>query len=55
MGFEIEILSDVGSRVWQETSEEGRMTNRPKRCDYNNKDEDNNPKAIKLRLRNSDN
>ena len=28
----------VGSRVWQETPEEGQMTYRLKRCEYNNKD-----------------
>ena len=36
----------VGSRVQQETSEEGRMTDRPKRCEYNNKDEDNSLKTL---------
>ena len=30
-----------GSRVRQEIPEEGRRTHWPKRCDYNNKDEDN--------------
>ena len=50
----------VGSRVRQETPEEGRRTHRPKRGEYENKDEGNSPKTlsykiIKLRLRNSDN
>ena len=35
----------VGSQVWQETLEEGRRTNRPKR-EYNNKDEDNSPNTL---------
>ena len=48
-----------GFRVLQ-TSEEGRGTYRPKRWGNNNKDEDNSPKPlmikiIKLRLRNLDN
>ena len=34
-----------GSRVWQ-TPEEGRRTYRPKRREYNNKDEDNSPKTL---------
>ena len=34
----------IGSLVRQETTEEGRRTYRPKRCEYNNKDEDNSPK-----------
>ena len=34
-----------GSRVRQ-TPEEGRRTYRPKRCDNNNKDEDNSPKNL---------
>ena len=33
------------SRVRQ-TPEEGRRTNRPKRCGNNNKDEDNSPKIL---------
>ena len=36
----------VGYRVRQETPEEGRRTHRPKRCEYNNKDEDNSPKTL---------
>ena len=36
----------VGSRVPQETPEEGRRTYRSKRCEYNNKDEDNSPKTL---------
>ena len=32
----------IGARVRQETSEEGQRTHRPKRWQYNNKDEDNN-------------
>ena len=35
----------VGSRV-QQTPEEGRRTYRPKRCENNNKDEDNSPKTL---------
>ena len=34
-----------GTRVRQ-TSEEGRRTDRPKRCGNNNKDEDNSPKTL---------
>ena len=34
----------VGSRVRQETPEEGQRTYRPKRCEYNN--EDNSPKTL---------
>ena len=34
-----------GSRVRQ-TPEEGRITNQPKRCEDNNKDEDNSPKNL---------
>ena len=34
-----------GSRVRQ-TAEEGRKTYRPKRCENNNKDEDNCPKTL---------
>ena len=50
----------VGSRVRQETPEEGRRTHQPKRYEYNNKDEDNSPKTlndkiIKIRGKNSDN
>ena len=29
-----------------ETHEDGRRTYRPKRCDYNNKDEDNSPNIL---------
>ena len=36
----------VGSRVRQETPEEGRWTHQPKRCENNNKDEDNSPKTL---------
>ena len=35
----------VGSRVRQ-TPEEGRGTYQPKRCEHNNKDEDNSPKTL---------
>ena len=35
----------VGSRVRQ-TPEDGRTTYRSKRCEYNNKDEDNSPKTL---------
>ena len=34
----------VGSRVRKETPEE--CWKRPKRCEYNNKDEDNSPKSL---------
>ena len=37
----------VGSWVWQEKPEEGRMMYRQKRCEYNKKDEDNSPKTLK--------
>ena len=36
----------VGSQVRQETPEEGWKTYRPKRCEYNNKGEDCNPKPL---------
>ena len=36
----------VGSRVQQETSEEGRRIFQLKHCEYNNKDEDNSPKTL---------
>ena len=36
----------TGSWVWLETPEEGWKTYRPKRCEYNNKDEDNSPKTL---------
>ena len=36
----------VGSRVRQVTPEEGRRTHQPKRCEYNNKDEDNSQKTL---------
>ena len=36
----------VGSRVRQETPEEDRRTYRPKRCEYNNNEEDNKPKTM---------
>ena len=48
----------VGSRVRQETIEEGQRTSRLKRCKYNNKDEDNSLKTVNKKdhyLRNSDN
>ena len=32
--------------LWKETPEAGRRTYRPKRCEYNNKDEDNSPKTL---------
>ena len=35
----------IGSRVWQETPEEGQRTYQTKRCD-DNKDEDNSPKTL---------
>ena len=35
----------IGSRVRQ-TPEEGRRTYRPKRCENNNKHEDDNPKSL---------
>ena len=37
----------VGSRVQQETPEEGRRTLWPKHCEYNNKYEDNCLKTLK--------
>ena len=36
----------VDSRVQQETPEEGQRTYQLKRCEYNNKDEDNSPKTL---------
>ena len=36
----------VGSRVQQKTPEDGRRTYRPKRCEYDNKDEDNSLKTL---------
>ena len=36
----------VGSRIRQETTEEGRRTYRQKRCEYNNKDENHSPKTL---------
>ncbi len=36
----------AGSRVQQETPEEGRTTHQSKRCEYNNKDENSSPKAL---------
>ena len=36
----------VGTRVRQETPEEGRRTYRPKCCEYNNIDEDNSTKTL---------
>ena len=36
----------VGSRVQQETPEEGQRTQGSKCCEYNNKDEDNSPKTL---------
>ena len=33
----------VSSRIRHETPEEGRMRYRPKRCQYNNEDEDDSP------------
>ena len=36
----------VGSRVRQETPEEGRRIRQPKRCEYNYNDEDNSPKTL---------
>ena len=38
--------SHLGSRVQQETSEEGWSIYRPKRYEYKNKDEDNSPKTM---------
>ena len=40
------LKSRVGSRVWYETPEEGWRIYRPKRCEYDNKDEDNSPKTL---------
>ena len=59
----LKVISQVESFLCpdkQGTSEKGRMIQRPKRCEKNNKDEDNSPqkllliKIIKLRLRNLD-
>ena len=36
----------VDSWVRQKTSEEGRRTYQPKRCEYNNEDENNSPKTL---------
>ncbi len=36
----------VGSRVRQETPEEGQRMHRPKRCEYNNNDEDSGVKSL---------
>ena len=36
----------VDSRARQETREDGRRTYRPKCCEYNYQDEDNNPKTL---------
>ena len=36
----------VGSQVRQETPEEDQRTHRSKRCEYNNKDEDNSRKIL---------
>ena len=45
----------VGPRVQQETPEEDRRTYLPKRCIYNNKDEDNSPKTLKDNNNNNNN
>ena len=37
----------VGPWIRQETPEEDRRIHRPKRCEYNYKDEDNSPKNLK--------
>ena len=39
----------VGSRVRQETPEEGWRTYQPKRCEHDNKDEDNCPKSLNFK------
>ena len=39
----------VASRIRQETPEEGWRVNRLKRCEYNNKNEDNNPKTLNVK------
>ena len=36
----------ASSQVRQEAPEEGRRVYRPKRCEYNNKDEDNSPNNL---------
>ena len=36
----------AGSWVRQETPEDGQEAYRPKRCEYNNKDQDNSPKTL---------
>ena len=38
--------SRVSSRVRQETTEEGRSTHGPKRCEYNHKDEGNSLETL---------
>ena len=40
----------VGSRLRKVTPEEGWKTHRPKRCDYNNKHEDNSPKTLNYNI-----
>ena len=37
----------VGTRVRHETPEEVRRTYEPKRCEYNNDDEDNSPNILR--------
>ena len=36
----------VGTRVQQETPEDDRRIHQPKRCEYNNNDEDNSSKTL---------
>ena len=36
----------VSSCVWHKTPEEDRRTHRPKHCEFNNEDEDNNPNTL---------
>ena len=37
----------VSSQVQHETPEESQRMNRPKRCEYKNKDENNSPNTLK--------
>ena len=42
----VEMKGSVRDSVWRETPEEGRRIYRPKRCDYNNKDEVDNSNIL---------
>ena len=43
---EFSLRFSVGPRVLHEVTDEGRIANRPKRCEYNNEDKDNNPNIL---------